>query len=163
MKSHLTIESRLSDIYTNLTGMNRWSWYSAATMKYLIAVFTEKYFDFNGRASRSEFWYAHLFYFIILIPGIFIITFPVGFILGVLGASATVQGLTGLFIGIAVGLFAAIPFMALMVRRLHDVGKSGWWYFISLVPFVGIFILLYFLACKSEENENRFGPVPVVD
>jgi uncharacterized membrane protein YhaH (DUF805 family) len=53
-----------------------------------------------------------------------------------------------------------IPGLAVTVRRLHDTGHPGWWYFISLIPIVGSIILLVLLATDSDSEENRFGPNP---
>ena len=76
-----------------------------------------------------------------------------------------------LIIGIEVvpgyGPFASIlifalllPNMGLVVRRLHDTGRSGWWYFIALVPCVGFIILLVFLIIDGEPHPNQYGDVP---
>lgn len=57
-------------------------------------------------------------------------------------------------------LAAIFPYLALMVRRLHDIGRSGFWILVALVPIVGPFVLLVFELLPSEPSENRFGPVP---
>ena len=53
-----------------------------------------------------------------------------------------------------------IPGIAAVVRRFHDIGKSGWWYFIAFVPCIGIFPLLYFLVKPGDVGENQYGPDP---
>ena len=107
------------------------------------------YVNFSGRASRSELWWFSLFNFLISIPA----------------------GMIDLIIGIEVvpgyGPFASIliialllPNMGLVVRRLHDTGRSGWWYFIALVPCVGFIILIVFLIIDGEPHPNQYGDVP---
>jgi uncharacterized membrane protein YhaH (DUF805 family) len=101
-----------------------------------------KYVTFKGRASRSEYWYFVLFYvslFLILILG----AFDTG---GVIG-----------FIGLLAILASIIPFYSVTARRLHDTGKSGWWYWVSLIPFGG-FVVIYFLTEEGESRDNVYGP-----
>ena len=57
------------------------------------------------------------------------------------------------------GLAVYIPGLAIFVRRMHDIGKSGWWLFIALVP-IGIFLLLYFLIKEGGDGTNEYGPEP---
>ncbi len=57
-------------------------------------------------------------------------------------------------------LFSLLPFLCVTVRRLHDTGRSGWWILISLVPFIGWLMLLYFMVLDSEEGPNYYGPSP---
>ena len=58
------------------------------------------------------------------------------------------------------GIFHFLPSFSVLVRRLHDIGKSGWWFFIGYVPFIGTFWLLY-LVCKDGDNrENSYGNNP---
>ncbi|MFN3568205.1 MAG: DUF805 domain-containing protein [Caldimicrobium sp.] len=58
-------------------------------------------------------------------------------------------------------MFATLlPYLAVTVRRLHDVGKSGWWILISLVPFIGLIWLLVLLCTDSQPGENKYGPNP---
>lgn len=96
-----------------------------------------KYADFNGRAPRAEYWWWTLFNFIV---GITIGLIP---IIGWL---------------VVLGLF--IPSLAVIWRRLHDIGKGGGWYFIGLIPLVGFIILLIFFCKEGEPHPNRFGPNP---
>lgn len=64
-----------------------------------------------------------------------------------------------LLLGIGVLAFI-IPMLAAAVRRLHDTGRSGWWYFIGLVPLVGGIILLVLLATEGQPGPNQYGPPP---
>jgi len=105
---------------------------------YMMAL--KEYATFKGRAQRSEYWY------FILINNI-----AIG-ILSIMGESnggVLIEALLGL---IALAIF--IPTIAVTVRRLHDVGKSGWWMFILLVPFLGWCVLLYFLLTKSHNVDK---------
>jgi uncharacterized membrane protein YhaH (DUF805 family) len=108
-----------------------------------------QYADFSGRARRKEYWMFSLFYFLSIIG-----TLVVDVILmSVIGSSMP-------FITILFMLAVAVPSLSVMVRRLHDTDRSGWWFLVTLVPFVGSFILLFFLCVDGTVGENRFGPNP---
>ena len=107
------------------------------------------YANFSGRASRSEFWWFSLFNFLISIPAVMI-----DLIIGI----EVVPGY-GPFASILI-IALLLPNMGLVVRRLHDTGRSGWWYFIALVPCVGIIILLVFTIMDGEPHPNAYGEVP---
>ena len=109
----------------------------------------QQYADFSGRARRKEYWMFYLFNMLIPIPLAIIDIF-------VFNAAET--GI--LVLTIIYGLVVAIPGLAVTVRRLHDTGRSGWWIFISAVPFVGGFILLFFLIQDSESRTNQWGANP---
>lgn len=100
----------------------------------------DNYSNFRGRASRSEFWYWTLFTFLVSWAAWWLDS-AVGTLLVDLLA--------------AVALF--LPSLAVMVRRLHDTNRSGWWYFIAMVPFVGWIALLAFLIAPSDPGPNRFN------
>lgn len=107
----------------------------------------QKYLGFSGRASRAEFWYFALFAFIISMC--------------LIGMHA-VTGI-GLFF-LAQRLFSlaiALPSLAVGYRRFHDIGKSGWWYWIILVPLIGIVIWVYLLAKQGDDGPNLYGAKPV--
>lgn len=99
----------------------------------------EKYFTFSGRASRSEYWY---FYLLMTVTA-FVLFF-------------VSEWLYFLFY---LGTF--FPFLAAAIRRLHDIDKSGWWYLIMIIPFVGFFVVLYWHCQKGTHGVNRFGPNPL--
>ena len=89
-----------------------------------------KYATFSGRASRSEYWFFFLFSFLLsFIP----------------------------IVNFIAGLALLIPSLAVAVRRLHDIGKSGWWYLICLVPFVGGLVLLIFYLTPGQPTANEYG------
>ena len=100
-------------------------------------LFFTRYTDFNGRSRRSEYWWSSL--------SIAIIGAIVSAILGDLS-----------FIW---SLAILVPGIAVSVRRLHDIGKSGWWYLIGLIPLVGTIILIVWF-CKDSTEDNQWGPNP---
>jgi len=110
----------------------------------------QKYADFSGRARRKEFWMFFLFYVIFAV----VLTI----IDGLIG-----WGFAGGTIGILYTLFSLgilLPYLAVTVRRLHDIGKSGWWYFIGLIPIIGGIWLIVLLATAGEPGDNQYGPNP---
>ena len=107
----------------------------------------DKYATFSGRATRSEYWYLVLFGYILA----FIITF--------LGTLLESPGLTiGLSSVLCLAVF--IPSLAVCVRRLHDTGRSGWWYLLILIPYIGAIALIIIFCLKSDED-NKYGPKPI--
>ena len=107
------------------------------------------YANFSGRASRSEFWWWTLFYFLVSIPVSFI-----DLIIGI----EPIPGYGPFGIILIIGLF--LPNFGIIFRRLHDTGRSGWWYWILLVPCVGFIVLIVFLAQDGEPHPNAYGEVP---
>lgn len=118
-------------------------------MKWFLAAL-KKYADFSGRARRSEYWYFALFFILICIGLVFI-----DGLIGTVRPEVGIGILTGLFI-----LAMLVPSLAVTVRRLHDTDRSGWWYFIQLVPLVGPIVLFVFTVQDSQAGTNRFGPNP---
>lgn len=100
------------------------------------------YCDFKGNVDRKTFWICYLYYSLLMLV--------------VAGISACLP-LVGTIIMLVLSLGLTLPFLGLMVRRLHDIGKKGGWIFISLIPFVGAIWLLVFLAKKGEvHNPNKW-------
>lgn len=112
----------------------------------------QDYFTFSGRARRKEYWYFVLFHTILL--------FALGFLDAALGTMAA-DG-TGLLSSLY-ALAVLIPGIAVSVRRLHDIGRSGWWLLIVFIPIIGAIVLLVFHVLDSEPGENRFGPNPKLE
>lgn len=110
----------------------------------------KKYATFAGRAQRSEYWYFFLYYLLIYIV--------LAVVDGVLGSFDARQGF-GLFTGIF-ALATAIPSIAVGVRRMHDIGRSGWWLLISFVPLVGVIWLLVYAARDGNPGVNAYGVDP---
>ncbi len=98
-----------------------------------------KYVTFSGRASRSEYWLFALVQFIL--------TAIAQLIDGAIGSPIMYT---------IVFLALALPGLSVFVRRLHDVGRSGWWFFISFT-FIGIFYLLYLLVKPTDAESNKYG------
>lgn len=114
----------------------------------------ENYANFSGRARRSEYWYFALMQFLIILV-----------ILGAGIATAGLdEGLTGLgvfwMLYVIYVLATFIPGLAVAVRRLHDSGKSGWYYFVALIPFIGGLWLLFLLFTEGTNGPNDYGPDP---
>lgn len=121
-----------------------------------LKLFFNKYADFTGRASRSEYWFANL--------GISLCFIAIC-ILGVIFYAATGSTVVAGFfivIGVLLGLAIFVPSLALCWRRLHDTGRSGLWYLITLVPYIGGIIFFVFSVLPSQPYENEYGPVPNV-
>ena len=112
----------------------------AASVGFLDAVklFFRNYANFKGRSRRSEYWFAYLF--------TSLLSFAVGAIAPDLLSLAS--------------LVILIPSVSLSVRRLHDIGKSGWWYLIGLIPVVGSILLIVWFCKDSAPGENACGPNP---
>ena len=111
-------------------------------MEWYITVL-KNYAVFSGRARRKEYW---MFFLII-----FLISIAISIVGAMMGAE---------LLGMLYSLAVFIPSLAVAVRRLHDTGRSGWWFLIALIPIVGAFILLYFLVKDSDEGENAYGENP---
>lgn len=109
----------------------------------VVNVYTN-YFGFTGRAARSEFWYFVLFTLIASV--VLSIVDSAIFGIGVLG---------GLF-----SLASLIPGIAVSIRRMHDIGKPGWWILIGLIPLIGALVLIYFYVQPSQAGANEYGPNP---
>ena len=104
----------------------------------------KKYFVIQGRASKSEFWWFQLlwsasFFIMFIFEGL--------------------EAVTYFFYGIILIIF--IPLFTVGVRRLHDTGKSGFYYFWSLVPFVGSLIVLAFMLGDGTKGRNQYGDNPL--
>ena len=119
-------------------------------MQSISTVFS-KYITFAGRAQRSEYWWFTLF---VIIGSIVAASFDT-----VLGSMNFTYG-TGV-IGVIFSLVTFLPVWAVEVRRLHDIGKSGWWLLLILIPLIGAIILLIWLIRKGTEGDNAYGPDPL--
>ena len=122
--------------------------------KYYLDILTNKFADFNGRARRKEYW-MWTFYctIILLISMVFDNLFGLTFEL--LGEDLGYGWLYLIF-----GIIQFIPGLAVVVRRLHDVGKSGWYYLIILIPLIGFIWILVLLCTDGVKEENKWGTNP---
>lgn len=128
-------------------------------MNYFLSAL-RNYAKFTGRARRSEYWYFVLFNVLISIA-----TSIIDYVLGTGFDYESVTEYSSIsihvgYINIAVNLFMLIPGLAVFVRRLHDVGKSGWYILVGLIPLVGPIWLLILLFTDSQFGMNKYGPNP---
>lgn len=106
-----------------------------------------RYATFSGRSTRTQFWIFVLVYLVLGIIGVALDA----------ASEGSAAGEPGIFTGVIV-LAHLIPGLAVSVRRLHDIDRSGWWVLIGLVPLVGPIVMLVFSCTASTPGENRFGP-----
>ena len=100
----------------------------------------EHYADFEGRATRQQYWMFVLVYILIAI------------------AVSIVEEILGtMVLGALLSLALLIPSLAIGARRLHDTGKSGWWQLVCLIPFIGWIIAIVLLAQKGDAGPNKYG------
>jgi uncharacterized membrane protein YhaH (DUF805 family) len=117
-----------------------------------LKVVRDNYANFEGRARRKEYWMYVLSIFVLYI-GLAII----GGILSII--SDTLAMLVYGVISLA-ALALLIPGLAVTVRRLHDINKSGWFILVALIPFVGGLYLLYLELLEGDKGPNQYGPDP---
>ena len=110
----------------------------------------KKYVDFNGRARRKEFWMFFLFNYIF---GFVAFTID-----NIFGIASEYLGFGWFFSLLSLAII--LPSWAVLVRRLHDVGKSGWWMLISLIPFIGGLLVFVQTVYDSQVGDNEYGPNP---
>ena len=128
-------------------------------MEWYLKVMRDNYTNFSGRARRKEYWMFTLVYVIILI-GCTVLDNVLGTVFmmdaGPLGEISMGYG----WAYTICGLIHFIPGLALAVRRLHDVGKSGWFYLIFLIPFIGGVWLLVLFCLEGKKEDNKYGSNP---
>ena len=113
----------------------------------------KNYANFKGRARRSEYWYFILVNIILLVPLYILI------MMGADDETSDVSMIGGLLLGIGF-LGMIIPWLAVVVRRLHDLNKSGWYYFMRLIPLVGPIIILVWFSTEGNRFTNNYGDDP---
>ncbi|MDQ5954845.1 MAG: hypothetical protein QG583_773 [Patescibacteria group bacterium] len=118
-------------------------------MEHYIGVL-KKYAVFEGRASRMEFWMFILFSLLVSIALSFVDKYL---------PKVDVWGEMGI-LGIAYSLITLIPSLAVSVRRLHDINRSGLWLLLLLVPIIGFIVIIVFHLLESTPGENAYGPNP---
>tara|TARA_B100000524_G_scaffold45485_1_gene21646 strand:- start:367 stop:741 length:375 start_codon:yes stop_codon:yes gene_type:complete len=122
-------------------------------MEWYLKVMRENYANFNGRARRKEYWMFTLFYSLLVTA--------CAFALALLVATGS-QSLTLLvaIISIAAILAHVVPSIAVTVRRLHDVGQSGWFLLLAFIPYIGNLIIFVFSVIEGNKGTNKYGPDP---
>jgi uncharacterized membrane protein YhaH (DUF805 family) len=104
----------------------------------------DHYTNFQGRASRAAFWYWVLF----------------GLLVGIAANILDSAIFDGPLLSYLVSLALFLPGLSVAIRRLHDTGRSGWWYLIILVPLIGIIVLIVFWVEQGHSGPNEYGPEP---
>ncbi len=122
--------------------------------------FIDNYANFDGRARRKEYWYFTL----VNILAVFL------FVIFIASTAFTLDSdeppmifIGAMIIFVLAALVMLIPSIAVAVRRLHDTGKSGWWYLLRVIPFVssiGSIVLLVFYCLEGDRGQNEYGPDP---
>ncbi|MBL4808016.1 MAG: DUF805 domain-containing protein, partial [Rhodobacteraceae bacterium] len=118
----------------------------------------DKYATFSGRAQRSEFWWFILFVVVgsIIAGRLDVMVFGPTFIV-----TETSFEYNAGYIGIIFFLATLLPNISVMVRRLHDVNKSGWWYWFMLIPLIGVIMLLVWFIKTGTSGSNNYGNDPL--
>ena len=110
-----------------------------------------RYFEFSGRSTRTQYWVFHLVLLVLVVAAVF----------ADLSSSTSSGGEARLgFFSVFVVIVHIIPGTTLIVRRLHDSGRSGWWYWISLVPLIGSIWLLVLMCLGPSDDADRYGDDP---
>ena len=117
--------------------------------------FWSNYSKFKGRARRSEYWWIQLF---LVLTNLAVAAIDLVLMNGDVERFIANGG--GGIVGLIWILVTIVPALAVLVRRLHDTGKSGWWALIGFVPLVGGIVLLLFTVLDSDAGENSHGPSP---
>ena len=116
-------------------------------MNYFIQAL-HRYAEFGGRSGRKEYWHFFLWYFVIYTV-----------------LELVDQAMSGsVVMGWSVAVFTLallVPSMAVGVRRLHDTDRSGWWLLITLVPILGVIVLIVFSSQNGDAGDNQYGSRPV--
>ncbi|KUF11330.1 hypothetical protein AVJ23_09490 [Pseudoponticoccus marisrubri] len=107
-----------------------------------VQLFFSNYINFEGRSNRGEYWKA-----VLCLIGVSILLSLIDAML-----FSNMQLLSSLF-----SLATLVPGIAIGVRRLHDIGKSGWWYLLILVPVIGVIVLIVWFAKTPEPGPNQYG------
>jgi len=110
----------------------------------------KKYAVFSGRARRKEYWMFVLFNLIFAIVAVVLDN--------VLGIAIKGIGYGPIYIIFALAMI--LPGLGVAIRRLHDIGKSGWFIFINLIPCIGFIWFLVLVCTDSQAGENQYGPNP---
>ena len=117
--------------------------------------FWSNYATFRGRSRRSEYWWIQLF---LVLTNLAVAAVDLALMNGDIDRFIANGG--GGIVGLVWILVTIVPALAVLVRRLHDTGKSGWWVLIGFVPFVGTIVLFVFSVLDSDTGDNKYGESP---
>lgn len=120
-----------------------------------IRSFWSRFADFKGRSRRSEYWYVQLFLVVtnLAVAGIDLALMDGDVDRFIANGGGGIVGLIWIFATI-------VPALAVLIRRLHDAGKTGWWALVGFIPLVGAIVLLVFTVTDSSPGENKYGTSP---
>ncbi len=122
----------------------------------------KKCFCYAGRASRKEYWMTFLWYIVsVIVAGILsvILRIPVGPLYVQDALAWVAYALIILITLYVIGSF--LMFLALAVRRIHDIGSSGWWVLVGFIPFIGAIVIFVFTVIRGNIGDNKYGPDPI--
>lgn len=120
----------------------------------------KRYAEFSGRSRRKEYWMFTLFYaavFLVLMFAALFSSFPIP------EDAPQEIGTTGTILFALLAIFALgsfIPALAVQIRRFHDQDKSGWYFLLNFIPYIGGFVVLVFMCFEGTRGENSYGPDP---
>ncbi len=120
-----------------------------------IKAFWSNYSNFKSRARRSEYWFIQLF---LVITNVAVAAIDLALMSGDVDRFIANGG--GGIVGLIWILATIVPAIAVLIRRLHDTNRSGWWALIGLVPLVGAIVLLVFTVEDSNKGVNKYGASP---
>ena len=121
-------------------------------MEWYLKVMRDNYANFNGRARRKEYWMFTLFFLLFALLA--------GFVIGILSAVGETVAMIAIILAVVWYLGHLVPSLAVTVRRLHDTGKSGWFYLLAIIPYIGGLIIFIFTVIEGDKGDNKYGPDP---
>ena len=121
-------------------------------MEWYLKVMRDNYANFNGRARRKEYWMFTLFFLLFALLA--------GFVIGILSAVGETVAMIAIILTVVWYLAHLVPSLAVTVRRLHDTGKSGWFYLLAIIPYIGGLIIFIFTVIEGDKGDNKYGPDP---
>jgi uncharacterized membrane protein YhaH (DUF805 family) len=120
-----------------------------------VKAFWSNYSNFKSRARRSEYWFIQLF---LVLTNVAVAAIDLALMNGDVDRFIANGG--GGIVGLIWILATIVPAIAVLIRRLHDTDRSGWWALIGLVPLVGAIVLLVFTVEDSNKGVNKYGASP---
>lgn len=127
------------------------------TMMEAVSKVLSNYSNFSGRAARPEFWWWVLAFILLQIATSIVDS---AIIAPLLGLDPFAPG-TGQPLSLLVTLALLVPYVAVSVRRLHDTGRSGWWFLVGVIPIIGPLVLLIWYVQPGTPGDNAFGAAPL--
>ena len=125
------------------------------TFNMALKAFWSNYRNFKGRARRSEYWFIQLF---LVVTNLGAAVIDLALMDGDVDRFIANGG--GGIVGLIWIIATIVPALAVLIRRLHDTNRSGWWALIGFVPVIGTIVILVFTVSDSDQGENRYGSSP---